>query len=186
MGMVFRTGRLECTCFHGSRACNRSLQGNASLISHFGSRQRLFALWSQVQAALHGTLGVNAPFVPDMYFGTGGLPVFENRAFSYSRFQDFFRFLLRLPPLGLSQQQACSFSTRSMRRFLPSIADSLQLADSDRLCLGNWSDGRSGTVRKGWNPQLKREDCAWLPSIICLNIFPSQDPGSEFGLWLNI
>ena len=99
-------------------------------------------LFSQVQATLHGTLGVNAPFVPDMYFGTGGLPVFENRAFSYSRFQDFFRSLLRLPPLGLSQEQACSFSTRSMRRFLPSIADSLQLADSDRLCLGNWSDGR--------------------------------------------
>ena len=60
----------------------------------------------------------------------------------YQRFQAFLRSLLQLPPLSLSERAASTFSTRSLRRFLPPVADALQLCDSDRLCLGNWSDGR--------------------------------------------
>eukprot|EP00435_Cladocopium_sp_Y103_P009996 s1316_g2.t1 len=52
-----------------------------------------------------------------------------------------FRSLLTLPPLALSAEEAANFSAKSMRWFLPSIADALQLSDPERNCLGNWQDG---------------------------------------------
>ena len=43
----------------------------------------------------------------------------------YSRFQAFARSLLHLPPLSLTEHAASTFSTRSFRRFLPTVADAL-------------------------------------------------------------
>ena len=61
---------------------------------------------------------------------------------SYSRFQQFMRSVLRLPPLALSEDESDQYSTYSFRRFLPSVADSLNLSDTEKNCLGNWQDGQ--------------------------------------------
>ena len=79
--------------------------------------------------------------MPDCYFNSAGEVRVASVPCPYHRFQAFFRSLLTLPPLALSADEASNFSTYSMRRFLPSMADSLQLFDSERNCLGNWQDG---------------------------------------------
>lgn len=99
-------------------------------------------LLSHVQARVRAILGVGTPFLPDMWFDAQGSVVLRSAPADYPRFQAFARSLLHLPPLSLTEHAASTFSTRSFRRFLPTVADALQLCDSDRLCLGNWSDGR--------------------------------------------
>ncbi|CAK9042704.1 Esterase LipC [Durusdinium trenchii] len=99
-------------------------------------------LLSHVQARVSAILGVGTPFLPDMWFDAQGSVVLRSAPADYPRFQAFARSLLHLPPLSLTEHAASTFSTRSFRRFLPTVADALQLCDSDRLCLGNWSDGR--------------------------------------------
>ena len=79
--------------------------------------------------------------LPDCYFNSAGEVRVASVPCPYHRFQAFFRSLLTLPPLALSADEASNFSTYSMCRFLPSMADSLQLFDSERNCLGNWQDG---------------------------------------------
>ena len=98
-------------------------------------------LLSRVQSEVARKVGVGTPFLPDMWFEAGSV-VFRSAPAPYSRFQAFTRSILQLPPLSLDEQGASNFSTRSFRRFLPTVADALQLDDSDRLCLGNWADGR--------------------------------------------
>ena len=83
-------------------------------------------------------VGAGTPFLPDMRFEAGSV-MFRSAPALYSRFQ---AFMLQLPPLSLDEQAASNFSTRSFWRFLPTVADALQLCDSDRVCLGNWADGR--------------------------------------------
>eukprot|EP00438_Fugacium_kawagutii_P026753 Skav216443 [mRNA] locus=scaffold50:122279:123718:+ [translate_table: standard] len=98
-------------------------------------------LLSRVQSEVARKLGVGTPFLPDMWFDAAGHVMLRSAPAQYSRFQAFMRSLLQLPPLSLTEQAASNVSTRSFRRFLPSVADALQLSDSDRLCLGNWADG---------------------------------------------
>ena len=86
-------------------------------------------------------VGAGTPFLPDMRFEAGSV-TFRSAPALYSRFQAFMRSLLQLPPLSLDEQAASNFSTRSFWRFLPTVADALQLCNSDRVCLGNWADGR--------------------------------------------
>ena len=99
-------------------------------------------VFMQLHQAAQTALGPSGPFLPNMFFQPSGSVVIRSACASFSRFQTFFRSLLTLPPLSLSKEAAGQFSTRSCRRFLPTVADALQLPEPDRLCLGNWSDGR--------------------------------------------
>ena len=96
----------------------------------------------QLQEAAQRTIGASGPFLPDMYFEPLGGVVIRSACASSSRFLSFCRSLLMLPPLSLSADNASQFSTRSLRRFLPTVADAISLPESHKLCLGNWSNGR--------------------------------------------
>ena len=88
----------------------------------------------QLQEAALRTIGASGPFLPDMYFEPHGGVVIRSACASSSRFLSFFRSLLMLPPLSLSADEANQFSTRSLRRFLPTVADALSLPESDSAC----------------------------------------------------
>ena len=77
-------------------------------------------------------VGAGTPFLPDMRFEAGSV-MFRSAPALYSRFQAFMRSLLQLPPLSLDEQAASNFSTRSFWRFLPTVADALQLCNSGLL-----------------------------------------------------
>lgn len=82
-------------------------------------------LLSHVQARVRAILGVGTPFLPDMWFDAQGSVVLRSAPADYPRFQAFARSLLHLPPLSLTEHAASTFSTRSFRRFLPTVADAL-------------------------------------------------------------
>ena len=98
-------------------------------------------LFQHLHYELRNWLGETAAFMPDCFFAPDGTVCLDERPSPYHRFQAFFRSLLTLQPLALSEVDAASFSTYSMRRLLPSVADCLQLSDAERNCLGNWQDG---------------------------------------------
>ena len=109
-----------------------------SLPTHISPK---WPLLGRLNDELERVVGDVPTFMPDCYFNSAGEVRVASVPCPYYRFQAFFRSLLTLPPLALSADEASNFSTYSMRRFLPSMADSLQLSDSERNCLGNWQDG---------------------------------------------
>ena len=109
-----------------------------SLPTHVQPNQPLF---TDLQVELLRRFGETVPFMPDCLFEHGEICIYPVPA-TYSRFQQFVRSLLRLPRLSLADSESDQYSTYSFRRFLPSVADTLNLSDADRNCLGNWQDGQ--------------------------------------------
>ena len=70
---------------------------------------------------------------------TGELDLVKN-AMSYSRFQGLLRSLMALHPLCLPLEDARQYTTYSLRRKLPSVADRLQLPPERRAEIGDWLD----------------------------------------------
>ena len=60
------------------------------------------------------------------------------RELSLGRFIQLLRALLL--GLGVSDVQACQFTSYSLRKFLPTAADALQLPEEQRLAIGGWQE----------------------------------------------
>ena len=99
-------------------------------------------LFSKLRTELQVRFGGLAPFLPEAFYRDGTEEViFEMSPAKYHRFVQFVRSLLRLSPLSLDETECEQITTYQFRRFLPTVADVLQLTDSKKLCLGNWNDG---------------------------------------------
>ena len=61
---------------------------------------------------------------------------------SYGRYVAAVKYLMQMPPLSMSAQQAAHFVTYCGRRFMPSVAGTLQMSEAEAGTLGNWSSGR--------------------------------------------
>ena len=112
-------------------------------------------------------VGTIETFMPDCFFSSQEEVVIDPRPSPYYRFQAFFRSLLMLAPLALSETAASNFSTYSMRRFLPTIADALQLPDSERICLGNWQDGARLPLSVRYSSERLETAAGVVPSCHC-------------------
>ena len=112
-----------------------------SLPSHVAPKWPLF---QHLHYELRNWLGERAAFMPDCFFAHDGTVCLDERPSPYHRFQAFFRSLLTLQPLALSEVDAASFSTYSMRRLLLSVADCLQLSDVPWQLAG-WSSFAIGS-----------------------------------------
>lgn len=58
----------------------------------------------------------------------------------YAKCQGVLRSLLQMPPVALTDDEADAATSYSLRRWLPSIADAIQLPLEQRDVIGNWCD----------------------------------------------
>ena len=98
---------------------------------------------AEVQITMEKMFGPEACklLLPDMYQVSAAGAIISGQACLYARFHQTFRALLQFHPLNMSDDQAAGFSTYSLRRWLPTVSDALELGEHERSGIGNWKDG---------------------------------------------
>ena len=118
------------------------------LPTHIGPNQPMFTeLHNEMEAILpqHArTIMMPDVVVSDVLASAQFVP----QPMTYNRFVVLVRQLCSFPPLALSSDELDAVSTYSLQRWLPSIADGLQLKPEERASLGNWQDSVGQPVRE--------------------------------------
>ena len=109
-----------------------------------------FRLFSELHEVLMAAIGCDI-LVPDIAIPRGG-SLLEGRLvpqhMHHGRFHTLLRELLLEQPLNMQLEQAVTMTSYSLRRLNPSMADALQMSDTERNQLGNWRDGTGGSASK--------------------------------------
>jgi hypothetical protein len=77
----------------------------------------------------------------------------------------FLRFLLTLPPLSMTKEDAAKISGHSLRHFLPTLARLFGLTEEDRCELARWAATQDKTHRRASMPNLYAQE-AEAPRVI--------------------